>query len=97
MSYFPGKEFNSKIDYVYPTLSAETRTIKIRFTIPNPAGQLKPQMFTDVEIKVDLGKKLAIPDDAVIDTGVRQIVYVDKGDGYFEPREVKLGLSTCRS
>jgi len=92
MSYFPGKEFSSKIDYVYPTLSAETRTVKIRFTIPNPRGQLKPQMFTNVEVKVDLGKKLAIPDDAVIDTGVRQIVYVDKGDGYFEPREVRLGL-----
>jgi Cu(I)/Ag(I) efflux system membrane fusion protein len=92
MSYFPGKEFSSKIDYIYPTLSAETRTVKIRFTIPNPGGQLKPQMFTNVEVKVDLGKKLAIPDDAVIDTGVRQIVYVDQGDGYFEPREVKLGL-----
>lgn len=94
MSYFPGKEFSSKIDYVYPTLSAETRTIKIRFTIPNPGGQLKPQMFTNVELKVDLGSKLAIPDDAVIDTGIRQVVYVDTGDGYFEPREVKLGLRT---
>ena len=92
ISYFPGREFTAKIDYVYPTLSADTRTAKIRFTIPNPGAQLKPQMFSDVEIKVDLGKKLAIPDDAVIDTGVRQIVYVDKGDGYFEPREVKLGL-----
>ena len=92
LSYFPGKEFTAKIDYVYPTLSADTRTAKIRFTIPNPGAQLKPQMFSDVEVKVDLGKRLAIPDDAVIDTGVRQVVYVDKGDGYFEPREVKLGL-----
>jgi Cu(I)/Ag(I) efflux system membrane fusion protein len=92
LSYFPGREFNSRIDYVYPTLSAETRTIKVRFAIPNPGEKLKPQMFTNVEIKVDLGKRLAIPDDAVMDTGVRQIVYVDKGDGYFEPREVKLGL-----
>lgn len=92
LSYFPGKEFRSRIDYVYPTLSGETRTAKVRFTIPNPSGQLKPQMFTNVEVKITLGKKLAIPDDAVIDTGTRQIVYVDKGDGNFEPREVMLGV-----
>lgn len=91
LSYFPGKEFISKIDYVYPELSAGTRTAKVRFTLPNPNGQLKPQMFTNVEIKIDLGKRLAIPDDSIIDTGTRQIVYVDKGDGYFEPREVMLG------
>jgi len=92
LSYFPGREFRSTIDYIYPALSGETRTAKVRFTIPNPGGQLKPQMFTNVEVKINLGKKLAIPDDAVIDTGTRQIVYVDKGEGYFEPREVMLGI-----
>lgn len=92
LSYFPGKEFISKIDYIYPSLAGETRTTKVRFTIPNPGMQLKPQMFTNVEIKVDLGKRLVVPDDAVIDTGARQIVYVDKGEGNFEPREVKVGL-----
>ncbi len=92
LSYFPGKEFLSKIEYVYPSLSGETRTAKVRFTLSNPGGQLKPQMFTTVELKISLGKKLAIPDDAVIDTGTRQIVYVDKGEGYFEPREVMLGV-----
>ena len=92
LSYFPGKELSSKIDYIYPTISADTRTAKIRLTLPNPGGQLKPQMFTNVEIRIDLGKKLTIPDSAVIDTGKGQIVYVDKGDGAFEPREVELGL-----
>lgn len=92
LSYFPTKEFFSAIDYVYPVLAGDTRTAKVRFSIPNPGGQLKPQMFTNVEIKIDLGKRLAIPDDAVIDTGARQIVYVDKGEGNFEPREVMLGL-----
>jgi Cu(I)/Ag(I) efflux system membrane fusion protein len=92
LSYFPGKEFSSAIDYIYPSLAGETRTAKIRFTIPNPDGQLKPQMFTNVEIKINIGNKLAIPEDAIIDTGTRQIVYVDRGDGYFEPREVMLGL-----
>jgi len=91
LSYFPEKEFSSKVDYVYPTLSGETRTARVRFSLPNPGGQLKPQMFTNVELKINLGKRLSIPDDAVIDTGTRQIVYVDKGDGYFEPREVMLG------
>ena len=92
LSYFPGKEFSTQVDYVYPALSSETRTAKVRFTIPNPEGVLKPQMFTNVEIKIDLGSRLAVPSEAVIDTGVRQIVYVDKGEGYFEPREVTTGL-----
>ena len=92
LSYFPGKEFSSRVDYVYPSLAGDTRTAKARFTIPNPDGVLKPQMFTNVEIKIDLGSRLAVPTAAVIDTGVRQIVYVDKGEGNFEPREVELGL-----
>jgi membrane fusion protein, copper/silver efflux system len=91
ISHFPGKEFSSRIDYIYPALSGETRTAKVRFTVPNPDGRLKPQMFTTVELKIDLGKKLVIPEDAVIDTGTRQVVYVDKGEGYFEPRQVTLG------
>jgi Cu(I)/Ag(I) efflux system membrane fusion protein len=92
LSYLPGKEISSKIDYVYPTFSDQTRTAKVRFIIPNPGGELKPQMFTNVEIKVDLGKKLAIPEDAFVDAGTKQVVYVEKREGYFEPREVKLGL-----
>jgi Cu(I)/Ag(I) efflux system membrane fusion protein len=92
LSYLPGKQLSSKIDYVYPALSGETRTARVRFSIPNPDGRLKPQMYTTAEVKISLGSKLAIPDDAVIDTGTRQIVYVDKGEGYFEPREVMLGL-----
>jgi len=91
LSYLPGREFTAKVDFVYPALSAETRTSKIRFSIANPGGKLKPQMFTNVEVKIPLGKKLAIPQDAVIDTGMRKIVYVDKGEGYFEPREIQTG------
>ncbi len=91
LSYFPGREFRSKIDYLYPTLSGETRTAKARFTIPNEGGRLKPQMFATVEIAVSIGRKLSVPADAVIETGTRAIVYVDRGDGYFEPREVALG------
>ncbi|MEW6601030.1 MAG: efflux RND transporter periplasmic adaptor subunit [Nitrospirota bacterium] len=92
LSYFPGKVFSSVIDYIYPSLSADTRTAKVRFTIKNPSEQLKPQMYTNVEIGIDMGRRLLIPDEAVIDTGSRQIIYVDKGEGYFEPREVHIGL-----
>ncbi len=92
LSYFPGKEFSSRVDYIYPSLAGETRTAKARFTIPNPDGALKPQMFTNVEIKINLGNRLAVPSEAVIDTGVRQIAYIDKGDGQFEPREVTTGI-----
>jgi Cu(I)/Ag(I) efflux system membrane fusion protein len=92
LSYYPGKELTSKIDFVSPTLSSETRTAQIRFSIPNSGGKLKPGMFTDVELKINLGNRLAVPDEAVIDTGLRQIVYVDKGDGHFEPRAITTGL-----
>jgi Cu(I)/Ag(I) efflux system membrane fusion protein len=92
LSYFPGKEFTSRIDYIYPSVSGTTRTVKVRFEVPNEGGRLKPQMYTNIEVKIELGKKLSIPDDAVIDTGTRQIVYVDKGEGNFEPREVMLGI-----
>ena len=92
LSYFPGREFTSRIDYIYPTLTGDTRTAKARFIIPNPGGQLKPQMFTNVEVRLNLGSKLAVPEDAVIDTGLRKVVYVDKGDGNFEPREVMTGV-----
>ncbi|MHB8138158.1 MAG: efflux RND transporter periplasmic adaptor subunit [Smithellaceae bacterium] len=92
LSYFPGREWSSRIDYIYPVFSAETRTAKVRLTLPNPEGQLKPQMFTNVEIRIDLGRKLMIPDSAVIDTGKGQVVYVDRGNGFFEPREIQTGL-----
>jgi len=91
LSVLPGKELSAKIEFVNPTLSGDARTVKVRMTVPNPGGRLKPQMFANVDIKVGMGNRLAVPDDAVLDTGTRQIVYVDKGEGYFEPREVKLG------
>jgi Cu(I)/Ag(I) efflux system membrane fusion protein len=91
LSNFPGKDFHSKIDFIYPQLSGETRTAKVRFVLPNPGDLLKPQMFTNVEIRIDLGKRLAIPDDAILDTGTRKVVFVEKGEGTFEPREVTVG------
>jgi Cu(I)/Ag(I) efflux system membrane fusion protein len=84
--------FVAAIEYVAPILSGETRTAKIRFTLDNRAGNLKPQMFANVTVKIPLGRRLVVPDAAVINTGARQLVYVEKGAGYFEPREVILGV-----
>jgi Cu(I)/Ag(I) efflux system membrane fusion protein len=88
----PGKVFDAKIDYVYPTMSAETRSLKVRASLPNAGDLLKPQMYATVEIRADLGRKLLVPDDAIMDTGQRQVVYVDKGEGNFEPRQVTVGM-----
>jgi Cu(I)/Ag(I) efflux system membrane fusion protein len=91
LSYLPGEAFTGKAIYVYPALDPNTRTAKVRFEFPNPHGKLKPEMYANVEIKVHLGSKLAVPEGAIIDTGLRQMAIIDKGSGYFEPREVKVG------
>ncbi len=91
LSYTPGETFTGKAIYIYPSLNPETRTAKVRFEIPNSHEKLKPEMYANVEIKVYLGQKLAVPEGAIIDTGLRQLAIIDKGNGYFEPREVKVG------
>jgi len=89
---YPGKVFEGKIAYVYPTLKSETRTVPVRIELANPGMLLKPGMFAQVEMSAGGRKKvLAVPDSAVIDSGTRQIVLVQLGEGRFEPREVKLG------
>ena len=94
LSYYPGKSFDSKVDFVYPSLSGNTRAAKVRFVVANPDLILKPQMFADVEMSVNLGERLSVPKEAVIDTGLRQVVYVDVGQGFFEARRVELGART---
>ena len=92
LSYYPGESFTGKIIYIYPYLRPETRTNQVRIEVANPGLKLKPEMFANLEIHVDYGTKLTVPADAVLDAGVSKIVFVAKGDGYFEPREVKLGV-----
>jgi Cu(I)/Ag(I) efflux system membrane fusion protein len=89
---YPTQTFEGRITYVYPTLTAETRTVPVRVELANPHLLLKPAMFARVEIEVGSGAPvLSVPDSAVIDTGTRRIVLVQRGEGRFEPREVKLG------
>ena len=85
------KSLRGKLTYLYPYLDPKTRTAQVRMEFPNPGFQLKPDMFVNVKIKVNLGASLAIPEDAVLDTGTEQYVFVDKGEGYLEPRPVKVG------
>ncbi len=88
---YPGKKFHGSIKAVDPILSAETRSLKVRVEVPNPEGLLKLEMFVNASIQVELGRKLAIPEEAVIDTGERNVAFVDLGEGRIEPREVTVG------
>jgi membrane fusion protein, copper/silver efflux system len=90
-SYYPGREYAAKVDFIYPSLSGQTRTAKARLVLSNPNLLLKPQMFATIEMELDLGERFAIPETAVLDTGTRQIVYVDMGDGYFAAQQIKTG------
>jgi membrane fusion protein, copper/silver efflux system len=90
--YIGGKRAQrGKVAFIYPYLEEKTRTAKIRFAFTNRSFILKPDMFVNVKLKIDLGNKLVVPEDSVLDTGAEQYVFVDKGGGYFEPRAVKLG------
>jgi len=89
---YPDKTFSGRVTYVYPTLKAETRTVAVRVELANPGLLLKPGMFAQVELPVSAkGQVVTVPVSAVIDSGTRQIVLIEKGAGRFEPREVKLG------
>jgi Cu(I)/Ag(I) efflux system membrane fusion protein len=95
LSYLPGKTLRGNITYIYPFLSEETKTVKVRIEVPNPAGEivLKPDMYATVKIKSpQVVNAVAVPDQAIIRSGERNIIVVSLGGGYFDPREVKLGV-----
>jgi Cu(I)/Ag(I) efflux system membrane fusion protein len=91
LSYYPGETFTGKITYVYPYLDTQTRTNKVRLEFANPQRKLKPGMYANSEIDINLGTTLTVPASAVLQSGLRQLVFVDQGQGVFAPREVKLG------
>jgi Cu(I)/Ag(I) efflux system membrane fusion protein len=90
---YPDKVFNGKVTFIYPTVTPETRTAKVRVELANPQALLKPAMYAKVEFASGdaRGKVLAVPDSAVLDSGTRQVVLVELGAGRFEPRAVQLG------
>jgi Cu(I)/Ag(I) efflux system membrane fusion protein len=88
----PG-EREAAVAFLQPTLSSETRTLRVRFDLDNADGALRPGMYATVRIERPLGEVLALPDEAVIDTGVRRVVFVEVEPGHFQPRTVRLGRS----
>jgi membrane fusion protein, copper/silver efflux system len=88
----PGRVFTGKVAVIYPHLMKETRTARVRIELPNPDLALLPDMYADVDIATGSDEPvIAVPASAVIDSGSRQVVILDRGDGRFEPRDVKLG------
>ena len=88
---YPGEEFSGKIVAIDPVLDMNTRSVRARVQIDNPKGQLKPNMYGDAFIHIDLGEKLAVSREAILDTGIRKIVYIDLGKGQFKAQEVEIG------
>ncbi|MGA2261174.1 MAG: efflux RND transporter periplasmic adaptor subunit [Acidobacteriota bacterium] len=92
LSYDPGRIFRGRVSYINPSVDEKSRTVKVRIVLENPSGMLKPDMYADVVFGGQLGYGVAVPDSAVMGTGEREMVFVAKGDGLFEPREVKTGV-----
>ncbi|HEV2276440.1 MAG TPA: efflux RND transporter periplasmic adaptor subunit [Acidobacteriaceae bacterium] len=88
---YPGRTFYGRIDEILPQVDMATRTVRVRLAIANPQLKLKPGMFVNVDVKSPLGRQLVVPASAVFQSGTRQLVFVDHGNGSLEPKEVTLG------
>ena len=93
LAAYPGRTFTGKVTFVYPTVESETRTARIRIELPNEDGLLKPDLYGTVEIAAGATvAAVSIPESAVLDSGTRRVVLIERGAGAFEPREVTLGV-----
>ncbi len=91
---YGGTKLSGKIIYILPFLDPATRAQRVRLEFPNPGNSVKPDMFVTVRIRTNLGKRLSVPREAVLNTGTRKYVFVDRGGGYFEPRSVSVSGET---
>jgi RND family efflux transporter MFP subunit len=91
LSYYAGKSYKGKITYIYPTVDPMARTVKVRIEFPNAGFELKPQMFANVQLNINYGKQVLVPQEAVMDSGDKQYVFLVHDGGVFEPRTVQLG------
>ncbi|NHZ86980.1 MAG: efflux RND transporter periplasmic adaptor subunit, partial [Planctomycetia bacterium] len=95
LSYIPGKEFRGIVDYIYPYLDAKTRTLKVRLSFPNKNNMLKPGMYANVNISsVPIKDAIAVPIEAVMYSGTRNLVFIALGEGRFTPRDVTIGIES---
>ena len=90
-SAYPGEIFRGSKVFIYPSLNTEARTVRVRFELPNPGLKLKPGMYGNVILQTDAVNALVVPKEAVLETGLRQLVFMDRGEGRYEQRLVKLG------
>jgi multidrug efflux pump subunit AcrA (membrane-fusion protein) len=87
----PGRTFEGRVEYIYPTLQPEARTLRARVSVPNPAGLLKPGMYTTVRFTTPTREALTVPTSALVRTGERSVVFVDLGEGRLTPQEIEVG------
>ena len=91
LSYYAGKTYTGKITYIYPTVDPISHTVKARIEFANPNFDLKPQMFANVQLKINYGKQIVVPQEAIMDSGDKQYVFVVHNGGVFEPRVIQMG------
>ncbi len=88
---YPGRTFSGRVSEILPQVDMNTRTARVRVVLPNAGLKLMPGMFVNVALKIPLGRQLVVPSSAVLHSGVRQMVFVSRGEGNFDPREVQTG------
>jgi membrane fusion protein, copper/silver efflux system len=88
---YQDRTYQATVSKVLPVFDATTRTLKVRFEVDNPGFVMRPDMFVDVELPIKLPPAITIPSDAILDSGLKKTVFVDRGNGFFEPREVETG------
>jgi hypothetical protein len=89
-----GRKLRGRVDFIYPFLDPKSRTVQLRMEFPNPDLLLKPEMFTNITMSVSIGRQVLVPQDAVMNTGTEQYVFIDKGNGYVQPRQVKVSADS---
>lgn len=94
LAALPNRAFTGRVAFIWPHLDMMTRTLKVRLEFPNPDLTLKPEMYADIELRIPLGRRLAVPKTAVLPTGERNLVFLDRGEGRMEIRAVELGAET---
>lgn len=91
VSFWPGRRWTGRVSYIFPSVDPKTRTVRVRLDAANPQGDLKAEMFADVELQVAPRSALVIPEDAVLESGVRKVVFVLSNAGQLQPREIQTG------
>jgi RND family efflux transporter MFP subunit len=93
LTYFPTRSYTGRVTYIYPQVDNATRTVKARIDIPNPKLDLKPDMYATVELRIDYGRQVVAPKEAVLDSGSEKVVFVALDNGYFAPRKIEAGAT----